>query len=161
MLPDLPITDVLAELRAALGRGHAVLAAPPGSGKTTLVPLALLDEPWLAGARIVMLEPRRLAARAAAARMAELTGTELGDRVGYQVRFDRCTSARTRIEVVTEGVLARRLQADPELGGVGLVEKGDPSAASGRPLHAPLRVAEHRGHRGRVDQPARGKTAQT
>ena len=121
MLPDLPIREVLPELRAALASGHAVLAAPPGSGKTTVVPLALLDEPWLAGARILMLEPRRLAARAAAARMAELSGTLVGDAVGYQVRFDRRISARTRIEVLTEGVLTRRLQGDPELRGVGLV----------------------------------------
>ena len=121
MLPDLPIGGVLAELRAALQLGHAVLTAPPGSGKTTLVPLALLDEPWLAGGRIVVLEPRRLAARAAAARMAELTGSEVGDGIGYHVRFDRCVSARTRVEVVTEGVLTRRLQGDPELAGVGLV----------------------------------------
>jgi len=121
LLPDLPIRDVLAELRAALAAGHAVLAAPPGSGKTTVVPLALLGEPWLGDGRIVMLEPRRLAARAAAARMAELDGTPVGDTVGYQVRFDRRVSPRTRIEVLTEGVLTRRLQSDPELRGVGLV----------------------------------------
>jgi len=121
VLPELPIRDVLPELRAALARGHAVLAAPPGSGKTTVVPLALLDEAWLGGGRIVMLEPRRLAARAAAARMAELDGTAVGDTVGYQVRFDRRISARTRIEVLTEGILTRRLQGDPELRGVGLV----------------------------------------
>jgi ATP-dependent helicase HrpB len=121
MLPELPVAEVLPELRAALAQGHAVLAAPPGSGKTTLVPLALLGEAWLADSRIVMLEPRRLAARAAAARMAEITGTEVGDRIGYQVRFDRRIGARTRIEVLTEGVLTRRLQGDPELRGVGLV----------------------------------------
>jgi ATP-dependent helicase HrpB len=118
---DLPIREILPELRAALAAGHAVLAAPPGSGKTTVVPLALLDESWLGGGRIVMLEPRRLAARAAAARMAELDGTPVGDAVGYQVRFDRRISPRTRIEVLTEGVLTRRLQSDPELRGVGLV----------------------------------------
>jgi ATP-dependent helicase HrpB len=121
LLPDLPIHDVLPELRAGLAAGHAVLAAPPGSGKTTVVPLALLDESWLGGGRIVMLEPRRLAARAAAARMAELDGTPVGDTVGYQVRFDRRNSPRTRVEVLTEGVLTRRLQSDPELRGAGLV----------------------------------------
>ncbi|MCU0972326.1 MAG: hypothetical protein MUF57_11390, partial [Gammaproteobacteria bacterium] len=78
MLPDLPIREVLPDLHAALARGHAVLAAPPGSGKTTVVPLALLEAPWLAGRRILVLEPRRLAARAAAARMAELTTSEVG-----------------------------------------------------------------------------------
>ena len=121
-LPDLPVLEAVPALRAALAaQGSAVLAAPPGSGKTTLVPLALLDEPWLAGQRIVMLEPRRIAARAAAARMASLHGDKLGETVGYQVRFDRRISAATRIEVVTEGLLARRLQADPELPGVGLL----------------------------------------
>ncbi|MEW6169688.1 MAG: ATP-dependent helicase HrpB [Pseudomonadota bacterium] len=120
-LPPLPVTEALPRLRAALVRGCAVLSAPPGSGKTTLVPLALLDEPWLADQRIVMLEPRRVAARAAAARMASLLGEAVGETVGYQIRFERRVSARTRIEVVTEGLLARRLQADPELPGVGLL----------------------------------------
>jgi len=121
-LPELPVRSAFAALRAALAQGgRAVLAAPPGSGKTTLVPLALLDEPWLAGKRIVMLEPRRVAARAAAARMAQLLGEAVGETVGYQIRFERKVSARTRIEVVTEGLLARRLQADAELPGVGLL----------------------------------------
>ncbi len=120
-LPELPVVDALPRLREALAAGCAVLAAPPGSGKTTLVPLALLDEAWLSGKRIVMLEPRRVAARAAAARMASLLGEAVGETVGYQIRFERKVSARTRIEVVTEGLLARRLQADPELPGVGLV----------------------------------------
>lgn len=121
-LPPLPVLDSLPALRAALSAGNgAVLAAPPGSGKTTVVPLALLDEPWLRGKRIVMLEPRRVAARAAAARMATLLGETVGETVGYQIRFERRVGARTRIEVVTEGLLARRLQADPELPGVGLV----------------------------------------
>lgn len=120
-LPDLPVLEALPALRAALTRGCAVLSSPPGSGKTTLVPLALLDAPWLAGQRIVMLEPRRVAARAAAARMAQLLGETVGQTVGYQIRFERRVSAHTRIEVVTEGLLARRLQADPELPGVGLV----------------------------------------
>ena len=121
-LPDLPVLETLPALRAALAReGRAVLAAPPGSGKTTLVPLALLDEPWLSGRRILLLEPRRLAARQAARRMAQLRGEAVGETVGYQVRFERRLSARTRIEVITEGLLTRRLQADPELPGVGLV----------------------------------------
>ncbi|MGH8443821.1 MAG: ATP-dependent helicase HrpB, partial [Solimonas sp.] len=121
-LPQLPVLESLPALRAALAQaGRAVLAAPPGSGKTTAVPLALLDEPWLAGKRIVMLEPRRVAARAAAARMAFLLGEKVGETVGYQIRFERRISAQTRIEVVTEGLLARRLQADPELPGVGLI----------------------------------------
>ena len=121
-LPDLPVGAALAELRAALAeRRRAVLVAPPGAGKTTIVPLALLDEPWLAGRRILMLEPRRLATRAAARRMAELCGQPVGELVGYQTRDERQVSAATRIEVVTEGILTRRLQNDPELPGVGLV----------------------------------------
>ncbi len=118
----LPIDEILPHLRAELAaRRRIVLQAPPGAGKTTAVPLALLDEPWLAGRTVLMLEPRRLAARAAAARMAELLGEPLGETVGYRVRFDSQVSARTRIEVVTEGILTRRLQQDPELAGVGLV----------------------------------------
>jgi len=121
-LPRLPALDALPGLRSALAAGGcAVLSAPPGSGKTTLLPLALMDEPWLAGRRIVMLEPRRLAARASAARMAQLLGEPVGQRVGYQVRFERRVSERTRVEVVTEGLLARRLQSDPELTGTGLL----------------------------------------
>ena len=121
-LPQLPVLDALPALRAALrDTGCAVLAAPPGSGKTTLIPLALLDEPWLAGKKILMLEPRRVAARAAAARMAGLLGEKVGDTLGYQIRFERKVSNATRIEVITEGLLTRRLQADPELPGVGLV----------------------------------------
>ncbi len=121
-LPDLPVRAALPGLHRALGAaGRAVLTAPPGSGKTTLVPLALLDEPWLAGRRILMLEPRRLATRQAAARMAELLGETVGGTVGYAMRFERRTSAATCIEVLTEGLFVRRLQADPGLEGVGLV----------------------------------------
>jgi ATP-dependent helicase HrpB len=120
-LPDLPVLQCLPELRLALSDGHAVLTAEPGSGKTTLVPLLLLDEPWLAGRKILMLEPRRPAARLAARRLALLSGRPLGEQVGYQVRFERRVSSQTRIEVLTEGLLVRRLQADPELPGVGLV----------------------------------------
>lgn len=121
-LPDYPVCAALPELKRALAReGRAVLAAPPGSGKTTIIPLALLDQDWLAGKRIVMLEPRRGAARASAARMAGLLGEKVGETVGYQIRFERRISSATRIEVVTEGLLTRRLQSDPELPGVGLV----------------------------------------
>ncbi|MFW2339942.1 MAG: ATP-dependent helicase HrpB [Acidimicrobiia bacterium] len=124
MLPptDLPIEEAVPAVRTALrDEGHAVLVAPPGSGKTTIAPLRLLDEPWLGGRRITVLEPRRLATRAAARRMAFLLGEEAGETVGYVTRTDRRVSSRTRIEVVTEGVLTRRLQSDPELPGVGLV----------------------------------------
>jgi ATP-dependent helicase HrpB len=98
-----------------------VLQAPPGAGKTTIVPLALLSEPWLGTQRIIMLEPRRIAARAAAYRMASLLGESVGERVGYRVRADVRVSARTRVEVVTEGILTRQLHDDPTLEGVGLV----------------------------------------
>lgn len=118
----LPIDAVLPELRAALATRHeAVLEAPPGAGKTTRVPLALLDEPWLAGQTILMLEPRRLAARAAAERLASELGEAVGETVGYRIRLDSKVGPRTRIEVVTEGILTRRLQDDPGLEGVGLL----------------------------------------
>ncbi len=118
----LPIDAVLPELRAALAARHeVVLEAPPGAGKTTRVPLALLDEPWLVGQTIVMLEPRRLAARAAAERLASELGEKVGETVGYRIRLDSRVGPNTRIEVVTEGILARRLQDDPGLEGVGLV----------------------------------------
>ena len=121
-LPDLPVVEAIPEVRAALAdHRRAVLVAPPGAGKTTVIPLALLDEVWLDGRRIVMLEPRRLATRAAARRMAHTTGTDVGGLVGYQTRDERHIGSATRIEVVTEGVLTRRLQNDPELPGVGLV----------------------------------------
>ncbi len=119
---DLPVLHALPALQAALaGPGVAVLVAPPGSGKTTRVPLALLTAAWLGGRRIVMLEPRRLAARAAAAYMASLLSEKVGATVGYRVRADTRVSAHTRIEVVTEGVLTRMLQGDPSLDGVGCV----------------------------------------
>ncbi|TCT08409.1 ATP-dependent helicase HrpB [Tepidamorphus gemmatus] len=121
-MTDLPIEAVLPELEAALAdHSAAVLEAPPGAGKTTRVPLALLEAPWLAGRRIVMLEPRRLAARAAAQRMADMLGEAVGETVGYRTRLDSVVGRTTRIEVVTEGILTRRLQSDPGLEGVGLV----------------------------------------
>lgn len=119
---DYPALAKLPELRSALqAPGVAVLSAPPGAGKTTALPLALLDEPWLHGKTMVMLEPRRIAARMAAQRMAELSGTSPGELCGYSIRLERRVSAATRIETVTEGVLTRRLQNDPELAGVGLL----------------------------------------
>jgi ATP-dependent helicase HrpB len=118
----LPIDEALPALRQALlARDEAVLEAPPGAGKTTRVPLALLNEPWLGGQSIVMLEPRRLAARAAAERLASELGEKVGETVGYRIRLDSKVGPNTRIEVVTEGILARRLQDDPALEGVGLV----------------------------------------
>jgi len=120
-MDPLPIDQALPALRDALLGGPAVLLAPPGSGKTTRVPLALLGERWLAGRRIVLLEPRRLAARAAAGWMARLLGEPVGARVGYRIRRDTRVGPGTRIEVVTEGVLTRMLAADPGLAGVGLV----------------------------------------
>ncbi len=117
----LPIEDVLGKICTTLSTSSAVLAAPPGSGKTTIVPLALLGESWIAGKKILILEPRRLATRAAAARMAFLLGEEVGQTVGYQIRLDRKISKKTRIEVVTEGVLTRKIQRDPGLSNIGLV----------------------------------------
>ena len=118
----LPVEDVVPELRACLsGRGVAVLQAEPGAGKTTVVPLRLLGEPWLSDGRIVVLEPRRLAARAAAARMAELLGEDVGATVGYATRDDRRIGRTTRVEVVTDGILTRRLQREPTLPGTALV----------------------------------------
>jgi ATP-dependent helicase HrpB len=117
---SLPIESLVPAIRSALVAGpRLVLVAPPGAGKTTRVPLALLDEPWLAGQRLVMLEPRRLAARTAARRMAQQLGERVGDTVGYRVRGDTVVSRATRLEVVTEGVLTRMLQHDPFLEGIG------------------------------------------
>lgn len=135
----LPIEPVLPALREALrSHGSAVLVAPPGAGKTTRVPLALLDEPWLGGRRILMLEPRRLAARAAARYMAASLGEPVGETVGYRVRLDTRVGPRTRAEVITEGVLTRLLQADPALEGVGLVIFDE---FHERSLHADLGLA--------------------
>jgi ATP-dependent helicase HrpB len=120
--PGLPIEDCLAELQRCLAeRDEVVLEAPPGAGKTTLVPLALLDEPWLAGRKIIMLEPRRIATRTSAYRMASLLGEVPGQTVGYRMRLESKTGPQTRIEVITEGILTRMLQHDPLLETVGLV----------------------------------------
>lgn len=120
MTPDsaLPIHAALPALRAALAaRARVVLEAPPGAGKTTAVPLALLDEPWLAGQKILMLEPRRIAARSAATFMARQLGEQPGGRIGYRIRFE--ARPGSRIEVLTEGILSRLIQDDPALAGVG------------------------------------------
>ncbi len=118
----LPIDALLPDLRAALARApNLVLQAAPGAGKTTRVPLALLDAPWLAGRKIVVLEPRRLAARAAARFMAASLGEAVGETVGYRVRLDSKVGAKTRVELVTDGLFLRRLQADPGLEGIGAV----------------------------------------
>ncbi len=118
----LPIHDVLDELKAALGASSsAVLVAPPGAGKTTVVPLALMGEAWTKGGKIIVLEPRRLAARAAAARMAKTLGEGVGETVGFRVRMQAKVCARTRIEVVTEGVFSRMILDDPGLSGIAAV----------------------------------------
>lgn len=119
---SLPIDAVLPDLIDQLDRvGVCLLQAPPGAGKTTKVPLALLDQPWMAGRKILVLEPRRLAARAAARRMAAMLGEPVGETVGYRVRLDSKVGPRTRIEVVTDGLFLRQLQEDAELSQVGAV----------------------------------------
>jgi ATP-dependent helicase HrpB len=120
--PAFPITPLLPQIRTSLAtHPRLVLEAPPGAGKTTQVPLALLDAEWLAGHKIVMLEPRRIAARAAAQFMAQQLGEVVGQTVGYRIRFESKVSAATRIEVVTEGILTRLIQHDPELAGIGAI----------------------------------------
>ena len=120
-LPSAPVDAVRAELAGALEHGNAVLSAPPGAGKSSRVPLWLLEAPWLAGRKILLLEPRRVAARALARYAARLLGEDVGQTVGYRMRQESAVSARTRLEIITEGVLTRRLLADPELSGVGCV----------------------------------------
>ena len=118
----LPIDTVIPDLaRTLAGNNAAVLVAPPGAGKTTRVPLALLDEPWARGKKIIVLEPRRIAARASAERMAQSLGERVGETVGYRVRFGSKVSRATRIEVVTEGIFSRQILEDPELAGIGAV----------------------------------------
>ncbi len=118
----LPIHEALPKLKAAMASGSAaVLVAPPGAGKTTVVPLELMNEPWVKGGKIIVLEPRRLAARAAAERMAATLGEAIGVTIGLRVRMQTKTSPATRIEVVTEGVFTRMILSDPELAGVACV----------------------------------------
>lgn len=139
MLPVLPVAEALPALLAALAhRPNAVLAAPPGAGKTTTVPLALMDAAWRGDGRILVLEPRRLAARAAAARMASLIGEPVGQTVGFRTRLDSAVSGATRIEVITEGLLVRRLLSDPALDGVAAVLLDE---AHERALEADLALA--------------------
>ena len=135
----LPIHDVLAEIQHTLSsHNRVVLQAPPGAGKTTVVPIALLDQPWLGDKQIIILEPRRLAARNAAARMAFLLNEKVGETVGYQIRQDKCYSRKTRILVLTEGILTRKLQADPALENTALVIFDE---FHERSLHADLSLA--------------------
>jgi ATP-dependent helicase HrpB len=135
----LPIEGVIDEVRHALsGPGVGVLTAEPGAGKTTVVPLRLLDEPWLGSAKILVLEPRRVAARAVARRMAALLGQSVGQTVGWRTRDDRRVGPDTRIEVITEGILTRQLQQDPSLPGVGAVLFDE---FHERSLHADLGLA--------------------
>ncbi|WNS45507.1 ATP-dependent helicase HrpB [Paenibacillus sp. MMS20-IR301] len=138
-MKQLPIVQVLPDLKRKLADSTAaILIAEPGAGKTTAVPQALLDEPWLAGQTILMLEPRRLAARSAAVYMASCLGEAVGQTVGYRMRMDTKVSRHTRIVVVTEGVLTRMLQSDPSLAGVGLVIFDEYHERS---LHADLGLA--------------------
>jgi ATP-dependent helicase HrpB len=119
---DLPVTEIIVDVREKLAENNTLIVhAPPGAGKSTLLPLALIDEPWLNGQKIIMLEPRRLAARAIAMRMASLLDEEVGNTIGYRIRFDNKIGPNTKIEVVTEGILTRMLQTDNALEGVSLV----------------------------------------
>ena len=134
-----PVEEIVPQLKEAL-RKHPVviLQAPPGAGKSTVLPLMLLDEPWLQGSKMIMLEPRRLAARSVAQRMAFLRDEEPGNTIGYRVRFEAVVSNRTRCEVVTEGILTRMLQNDNALEGVNLVIFDE---FHERSLHADLALA--------------------
>jgi len=136
---NLPINEVLDDIKIILNtHNRAVLQAPPGAGKTTAVPISLLDQSWLDNKQIIMLEPRRLAARNAASRMAYLLNEKVGQTVGYQIRQDKCFSDKTRILVVTEGILTRKLQADPEQEKTALVIFDE---FHERSLHADLSLA--------------------
>jgi ATP-dependent helicase HrpB len=136
---SLPIAHVIPEVKEKLEKhNRLVLQAPPGAGKTTALPLALLDAPWLEGRKILMLEPRRLAVRTSASRMAELLGEKVGERVGYQIKMDSIQSKKTQILIVTEGILTRKLQHDPSLEDVGLIIFDE---FHERSLHADLSLA--------------------
>lgn len=119
---DLPVTDIISFVREQLAKENTLIVnAPPGAGKSTLLPLALLDQPWLNGKKIIMLEPRRLSAKTIALRMASLLNDDVGQTIGYRIRFENRVSSKTRIEVVTEGILTRMLHSDNALEDVGLV----------------------------------------
>ena len=119
---NLPVTEIISFVRESLAKENTLIVnAPPGAGKSTLLPLALLDQPWLKGKKIIMLEPRRLAAKTIALRMSSLLEDEIGQRVGYRIRFENRISNVTQIEVVTEGILTRMLHQDNALEEVGLV----------------------------------------
>lgn len=138
-MKNLPITQVIPEVKEKLQQhNRLVLQAPPGTGKTTALPLALLDEPWLKGKKIIMLEPRRLAVRATAARMAEMLGEKVGQRIGYQIKMESLQSDETQILIVTEGILTRKLQHDPSLEEYALVIFDE---FHERSLHADLSLA--------------------
>ena len=138
-MQNLPITQVLPQVKQELlTNNRLVLQAPPGAGKTTTLPLALLDEPWLKDKKIIMLEPRRLAVRSSAARMAELLGEKVGGRIGYQIKMESVQSKDTKILIVTEGILTRKLQYDPSLEDVALIIFDE---FHERSLHADLSLA--------------------
>jgi len=138
-MKTLPITQVLPEVKSTLQKySTVILQAPPGAGKTTALPLALLDEPWLQDKKIIMLEPRRLAVRTSAARMAEMLGEKVGERIGYQIKMDSVQSKQTKILIVTEGILTRKLQADPSLEDIALIIFDEYHERS---LHADLSLA--------------------
>ncbi len=138
-MQTLPISHAIPEVKEKLLTHHKlVLQAPPGAGKTTALPLALLDEPWLKGKKIIMLEPRRLAVRSSAARMAELLGEKVGQRIGYQIKMDSVQSKETKILIVTEGILTRKLQHDPGLEDIALIIFDE---FHERSLHADLSLA--------------------
>jgi len=136
---DLPVKEIISETRIHLANENTlIISAPPGAGKSTLLPLALMEETWLKGQKILMLEPRRLAAKSIATRMASLLGEEVGQSIGYRIRFEKRVSKATRLEVLTEGILTRMLQSDNALEGVGLVIFDE---IHERSLHADLALA--------------------
>ena len=139
MSDQLPIQEIIPEIKKSLELNNTlILQAPPGAGKSTILPLQLLEEPWLKGKKIVMLEPRRLAARSVAVRMSLLVNEQVGNTIGYKVRFDNKISKNTRIEVLTEGILTRMLQNDNSLEDIGLVIFDE---FHERSLHADLALA--------------------
>ncbi|RIW15631.1 ATP-dependent helicase HrpB [Algoriphagus lacus] len=119
---DLPVTEIIPQVKNHLSTENSlIIQAPPGAGKSTLLPLALLKEPWLEGKKIIMLEPRRLATKSIAQRMSDMLGEELGKTVGYRIRFESAITEKTRLEVITEGILTRMMHQDNALEGIGLV----------------------------------------